>query len=921
MDIPQSSINQQSGISIQHFAEGTEGIMNSGMADLPRDPHERLRDDVRMLGGLLGETLRLREAAGLYETVERVRALSKSGRAGSDRDLDALADLLRGLPVESAVPVARAFSHFLTLANIAEQHHRVRRRRQYLRDPHAAPQRGSCDETFARLLSEGIRPGALHAATTSMRVELVLTAHPTAITRRTLIQKHLRIAGALARQDRDDLTAPERQEIVETIRREIMAAWETDEIRARRPTPVDEAIAGLLIFEQTLWDAVPRFLRSLDASLTRATGSPLPLDAAPLRFGSWMGGDRDGNPTVTPRVTHLACGVARWMAADLYEREVAALRSELSVTPAIPELRARANGAREPYRAVLREVRDRLRATRDHFGGELTRAELLKGDVPPSGRSAPYLSAAEFIEPLHLCYRSLVDTGQHVIAAGRLTDLLRRTAAFGLTLVRLDIRQHAERHAAALDAITRWRREGSYLEWDEPQRRAYLSAALRGAAPLVPLDFAADADVMDVVATFRLAGQLHPESLGAYVISMAQAPSDVLAVEAFQAHSKHRLRIVPLFERVDDLGAAPGTLRDLLGIAEYRDRICGSQEVMIGYSDSAKDGGRLAANWALYRAQESIVEVCRDAGVELTLFHGRGGSISRGGGPTYLANQSQPPGSVHGRLRATEQGEMIQAQFGLPEIATRTLELYTTATLAATLETHEPPSPQWRPVMDRLAETARTVYREVVYDNPQFVEYFRTATPEVELGVVPIGSRPVRRTQDGGVDSLRAIPWVFAWTQTRLLLPSWLGTGEALNAGLGQGEEDVLRQMYEQWPFFRSTLDLIAMVLAETDSRIAAEYDRRLVPLDLQPIGTDLRQRLDSTIKSVLTVMGKERLLTENVVLRRSIEVRNPYVYPINLVQIELLRRLREEGHDDPQLTNAFQVTVNGIAAGMRNTG
>ena len=890
------------------------------MTDAPRDPHERLRDDVRLLGGLLGETLRLREGAALYETVERVRALSKSGRAGGESDLDALADLLRALPVESAVPVARAFSHFLTLANIAEQHHRVRRRRQYLRDPHAAPQRGSCDETFARLMSHGVTADALHAATTSMRVELVLTAHPTAITRRTLIQKHLRIADALSRQDRDDLTAPERQEVVETLRREVMASWETDEIRARRPTPVDEAIAGLLIFEQTLWDAVPRFLRSLDASLTRATGRPLPLDAAPLRFGSWMGGDRDGNPTVTPRVTHLACGVARWMAADLYEREIAALRAELSMTPATKELQTRANGAREPYRAVLREVRDRLRATRDHFGGQLARAELLKGDATP-GKAAPYLSVADLREPLQLCYRSLVETGQQVIADGRLTDLLRRTAAFGVTLVRLDLRQHAARHAAALDAITRHRGDGAYLEWDEAKRQAYLTAALRGSAPLVPDDLEADDDVRDVVATFRLAGLLDPESLGAYVISMAQAPSDVLAVEAFQAHSKHRLRVVPLFERVDDLGAAAGTLRELLAIPEYRRRIGTEQEVMIGYSDSAKDGGRLAANWALYLAQESIVDVCREANVQLTLFHGRGGSISRGGGPTYLAIQSQPPGSVDGRLRVTEQGEMIQAQFGLPEIATRTLELYTTATLAATLEVAAQPDPRWRPVMDRLARVARGVYREVVHDNPRFVEYFRKATPEVELGVVPIGSRPARRTEDGGVDSLRAIPWVFAWTQTRLLLPSWLGTGEALSAALERGELEVLREMYEHWPFFRSTLDLIAMVLAESDARIAAEYDRRLVPPDLQPVGTDLRRRLEATIHSVLTTTGKERLLTENVVLRRSIEVRNPYVYPINLVQIELLRRLREEGHDDPQITNAFQVTVNGIAAGMRNTG
>jgi phosphoenolpyruvate carboxylase len=893
------------------------------MATRTSDPHERLRDDVRMLGGILGETLRQREGAEVYETVERVRALSKSGRAGSDRDLDAVAGLLRELPVESTVPIARAFSHFLTLANIAEQHHRVRRRRAYLHDPAAPPQRGSCAETFARLMAAGVTADDLHAATVSLRIELVLTAHPTTITRRTLIQKHMRIAGALARQDRNDLTTPERQEIAELLRREIMAAWETDEIRPRRPTPVDEAIAGLLIFEETLWDAVPRFVRSLDGALRAATGRPLALETAPIRFGSWMGGDRDGNPTVTPQVTQLACVVARWMAADLYEREISALRAELSMTVATPELHGRAPGAREPYRAVLRDVRDRLRATRDHLGRQLSRADLFQSDMarPEPGRSVPYQSIAELVEPLQLCHRSLIETGQAIIADGRLTDVLRRTAAFGLTLVRLDLRQHASRHAAALTAITEHLGLGRYSEWDEDRRQAYLTQALREPRSIVPPDLAPDAEVREVLDTFKVAAEIHPESLSAYVVSMAQAPSDVLAVEALQAASPARLRVVPLFERVDDLGAAAATLRSLLALPEYCNRIGGRQEVMIGYSDSAKDGGRLSANWALYRAQEAIVDVCREAGIELTLFHGRGGSISRGGGPTYLSIQSQPPGSVEGRLRVTEQGEMIQAQFGLPDIAARTLELYTTATLGATLALPPAPEARWREEMDRLSATARTVYRDVVYEDPRFIEYFRTATPEVELGSVPIGSRPTRRASDGGVDSLRAIPWVFAWTQTRLLLPSWLGTGEALTSALDRGELTLLREMYAGWPFFRSTIDLIAMVLAESDARIAAEYDRRLVPDRLQDVGADLRRRLTETTAALLRATGKERLLTENVVLRRSIEVRNPYVYPINLVQIELLRRLREEGEADPQISKAFMVTVNGIAAGMRNTG
>ena len=893
------------------------------------DPHEPLRDDVRWLGELLGETLKLREGIALYDTVERVRALSKAGRAGDDGALDDVADLLRSLPVESAVPVARAFSHFLTLANIAEQHHRVRRRRAYQQD--AAPQPGSFDDVFGRLLTRGVTPEALHAAVAALRIELVLTAHPTAITRRTMSHKHLRIAEALAVHDRPDLTAGERSAVGESLQREVVSVWETDEIRSRRPTPLDETISGLLIFEQTVWDAVPRYLRSLDAALQRATGEGLPLDVAPIRFGSWMGGDRDGNPAVTPEASRLACVVSRWMAAELYEREMAALRLELSMTDASPELRAVTGEAHEPYRAILRGVRARLRATRDVLGVEIARANLsgaepASGSITPSVHpdAEPYESLADFIEPLQLCYRSLVETGQGIIANGRLADILRRTAAFGLTLVRLDLRQHSKQHAQTLDAITRALGHGSYLEWDEPQRQAFLREELRTSTgtPQMPTALAdATDEVRDVLETMRTAAVIHPESLGAYVISMAQAPSDVLAVEYLLASAGARLRVVPLFEQVDDLSAAGATVRDLLAIPEYRARIDGRQEVMIGYSDSAKDGGRLAANWALYKAQETLVDVCREAGIELTLFHGRGGSISRGGGPTAVAMQSQPPGSIEGRLRVTEQGEMIQAQFGLLEIAARTLEVYTTATVEATLAPPAVPRAEWRESMERMAARARAAYREVVHDHPRFVEYFRAATPEVELAVLPIGSRPARRVTGGGVDSLRAIPWVFAWTQTRLLLPSWLGSGDALGEALARGEREGLREMYREWAFFRSTLDLIETVLAETDARIAEEYDRRLVPPDLLPLGAELRARLASTVRAVLDTTGSHALLEDKPVISRSIEVRNPYVYPINLVQIELLRRLRGGSSEDSQIRQAFMMTVNGIAAGMRNTG
>ncbi len=887
----------------------------------PTDPHKPLRDDVRMLGELLGETLRLREGQSLFDTVERVRALSKSGRSGDDASFETLAKVLADLPVESAVPVARAFSHFLTLANIAEQHHRIRRRRDYQRELSARPQPASCEEAFGRLVQQGVDRERLYATVASLRIELVLTAHPTEIQRRTLIQKHRRIADLLAEEDRPDLTGPERAGVIEELRREITAAWETEEVRPTRPTPIDEVISGLLIFEQTVWDALPRYLRVLDAALVGATGRRLPLEAAPIRFGSWIGGDRDGNPTVTPEVTRRACLVARWVAANLYEREVDGLRFDLSMTDATPGLRERAGGAREPYRAVLREVRDRLRAMRGRLGRELA-----------EGRAAPYQpgdDAGPIASALDLCYRSLVETGQDIIANGRLLDLLRRIAAFGFTLVRLDLRQHASRHLEALDAITKHLRAGSYAQWSEAQRRAFLTRALRERRVVVPPGVPADSPVRDVLETFRVAAEIGPESLGAYVVSMAEAPSDVLAVEFLQLQSGLNLRVVPLFEQVDSLRAAAATMRELLEIPEYRDRLASRapsgplrQEVMIGYSDSAKDGGRLAANWELYKAQEAVVQACRDADIELTLFHGRGGSVGRGGGPTYVAIQSQPPGSVDGRLRVTEQGEMIQAQFGLPDIAVRTLEVYTTATLDATLAPAVTPPPRWRAAMDRLSQTAHGIYRHVVYEEPDFIPYFRAATPEVELGAVPIGSRPARRSADGGVESLRAIPWVFAWTQTRLLLPTWLGTGEALSEAIDAGDRALLREMYREWPFFRSTLGLIEMVLAKTDARIAAQYDRQLVPPPLLPLGADLRRRLDTTIRALLDATGRAQLLDDNAVLRRSIQVRNPYVDPINLVQIELLRRIRAQGDDaNPQLWHAFMVTVNGIAAGMRNTG
>jgi phosphoenolpyruvate carboxylase len=879
------------------------------------DPHKPLRQDVRLLGELLGDTLRARLGQPFFETVEHVRTLAKAAR-NAETNFHELASLLSALPVDAAIPLARAFTHFLNLANVAEQHHRIRRRRTYLRDAAAAPQRGSCEETFARLVGGGVTQDQLYDAVRAMRIELVLTSHPTEVSRRTLIHKYNRIASLLARRDRPDLTIPEQEEVATALRREIEAAWDTDEVRHDRPTPLDEVRSGLIVFEQSLWHALPQYLRSVDRALRRVAGRELPLDAAPLRFGSWIGGDRDGNPNVTPDVTRKACLLSRWVAADLYLQEVESLRDELSMTRASPALRAHVGDAREPYRELLRDVRARLRETRAWIERSLGAAR----DLPPDERV--YLDAEALAAPLRLCFESLVDSGDAIIARGRLTDLLRRLSAFGVVLARLDIRQESDRHTQALDAITRALGLGSYAGWDEARRVEFLLGEIDNPRPLAPRHLDADPEVRDVLDTFQAIAAIHRESLGAYVITMTRNASDILAVQLLQqdAGVTPPLRVVPLFETAADLRRAHDVMDRLLAREPYRQRIGGRQEVMVGYSDSTKDIGRLTAAWELYKAQENVVATCRRHGVEVTLFHGRGGSVGRGGGPTYVAIQSQPSGSVDGTLRVTEQGEMIQALFGLPQIAVRTMEVYTSGTLDSWLTPAPPPRAEWRECMERLSADAARIYRGYAHERPEFIEYFRAATAVGELEDVNIGSRPARRKKGGGIETLRAIPWQFAWTQTRLILGAWLGAEEALQRASERGEDDLLRQMYRDWTHFRSAVDLLEMVLAKTDSRIAAEYDRQLVPPSLQPLGADLRGRLALAIEGVLRLTGHRELVEENHVLRRSIDVRNPYVDPINLTQIELIRRLRQGG-DDPRLHHAFKVTVNGIAAGMRNTG
>ncbi|CRM00285.1 phosphoenolpyruvate carboxylase [Pseudomonas sp. 24 R 17] len=873
------------------------------------DIDARLREDVHLLGELLGNTIREQYGDDFLDKIEQIRKGAKADRRGAG---DELSTRVNQLQENELLPVARAFNQFLNLANIAEQYQLIHRRDESQPAPFESR---VLPELLARLQSEGHSNESLARQLGRLEIELVLTAHPTEVARRTLIQKYDAIAAQLALQDHRDLTTAEREQIRQRLQRLIAEAWHTEEIRRTRPTPVDEAKWGFAVIEHSLWHAIPNYLRKADQALHAATGLRLPLEAAPIRFASWMGGDRDGNPNVTAPVTREVLLLARWMAADLYLRDIDHLASELSMQQASPALQAKVGDSVEPYRALLKQLRERLRATRQWAHAALSSSTPAPAEVLQSNR--------DLLEPLELCYQSLHECGMGVIADGPLLDCLRRAVTFGLFLVRLDVRQDSSRHSAAMTEITDYLGLGRYEDWDEDARISFLMKELANRRPLLPSYFKPSADTAEVLNTCKEVAAAPAASLGSYVISMAGAASDVLAVQLLLKESgvQRPMRVVPLFETLTDLDNAGPVIEQLLLLPGYRARLQGPQEVMIGYSDSAKDAGTTAAAWAQYRAQERLVDICREQQVELLLFHGRGGTVGRGGGPAHAAILSQPPGSVAGRFRTTEQGEMIRFKFGLPDIAEQNLNLYLAAVLEATLLPPPPPEPAWRHLMDELAADGVSAYRAVVRENPQFVEYFRQSTPEQELGRLPLGSRPAKR-RAGGIESLRAIPWIFGWTQTRLMLPAWLGWEAALSKALERGEGELLGQMREQWPFFRTRIDMLEMVLAKADADIARLYDERLVQPDLLPLGAHLRDLLSQACSVVLGLTGQSQLLAHSPDTLEFIRLRNTYLDPLHLLQAELLARSRQqEAAQDSPLEQALLVSVAGIAAGLRNTG
>lgn len=905
--------------------------MNSEDKDKP------LRQDVRLLGNLLGEVIRELAGERVFELEERLRILCKRYRSHptAARE-DQIRELVAGLPLDDAIQVLRAFTLYFQLVNVAEQHHRLRRRRIHRQEQ----QPGALDEAVAGL-SARVNPGGLAALLGEVDLELVVTAHPTEPNRRTVLNKLDRVAHLLEALDDPLLPDADRTEHVEGLRAEVQALWQTDEVRHRQPTVADELNNALFYFQHSLLPAVP----AVHAALSRALGIPLHALPTLVRFGSWIGGDRDGNPNVTPQVTEQAlrttarlaldhhltaidrlidrCSQSmRWLAADPGLDVAAELAALAPFHPDARRLLAR--NAEEPFRQFLTIVRLRLEDTRERVTG------LWEAPAPAPGRG--YRSAAALLDDLERLANGLIRVGAFRLAEREVAPLIHQVRAFGLHLATLDLRFHADDLRTALAAVLRTR--GIALDGLGKDSCQRLLADLLDGPPLGAADLALGDEVMRVLEAFRTIRRcqawIAPEAIQLVVISMAKHASDVLTVQllAREAEIAH-LGVCPLFETIDDLRDCAAVVSQLLSIPAYR-RILADrgdvQDVMVGYSDSNKDGGILPSSWELYQAQGRLAAVARAQGVNLRLFHGRGGTVSRGGGPTHLAIRAQPPGSVDGRIRITEQGEVLAWKYDQPEIAERNLEL-TLAAVLATVEDdgREPAGMSERTaLMERLSAIAFARYRQDVVENPALVRFFRETTPIAFIERLNLGSRPARRRAATDLFQLRAIPWVFSWVQSRNFLPGWYAVGSAFEALLSECPEQLatLRGWYRDWPFFVNFLHNVEVALVKADMAIARRYATLATcSAEGEQVFAMIEAEFLRTTDLVLAITGEARLLDHNRTLQRSVELRNPYVDPLSFLQVELLERARQAGEADGVLAEAIALSINGIAAGLRNSG
>src|SRR5215472_3569685 len=912
--------------------------VRSNRADDAQALEERLRNDIRLLGRILGDTVRDQEGADVFDLVERIRQTSIRFHRDEDRAARReLESTLDGMSISETVRIVRAFSYFSHLANIAEDQNTIRQMRMRSA-ARGAPRAGALADTVAMAQSAGISNAELKQFFKSALVSPVLTAHPTEVRRKSTMDREMEVAHLLDRRERVKLTAEEAEASDEQLRRAVLTLWQTNLLRRTKLTVLDEVANGLSFYDYTFLSEVPRLVCALEDRLNIGEAEASEI-ASFFRMGSWIGGDRDGNPFVTADVMRGTLKLQSSRVLQFYLEELHALGAELSIAAHLAdvseELRTLAgrspdtspHRSGEPYRLAVSGIYARLAATAERLEVEVVRR--------PVGKADPYTTVKELQADLDVLDRSLISNNARVIARGRLRLLRRAVDCFGFHLARPDIRQNSAVHERTVAELLDAANPGmSYLAMGEEARVALLANELRNARPLISNFVKYSEETVGELAVFHAAAEAHAkfgaDVIPQCIISMCKGMSDMLEVALLlkevglvDPKGRSAINIVPLFETIEDLQACAGIMDRMLSLHDYR-RIVDSrgavQEVMLGYSDSNKDGGFITSGWALYQSEIELVEVFERHGVRLRLFHGRGG------GPSYDAIIAQPGGAVNGQIRITEQGEIISSKYSNAEVGRSNLEILAAATLEASLlHPRQPaPKPEYLVAMGELSDLAFRAYRGLVYETDGFVDYFWNATVINEIATLNIGSRPASRKQTGAIEDLRAIPWVFSWAQSRLMLPGWYGFGAAVESWIEAHPEKgmpFLRELYREWPFFRMLLSNMDMVLAKSSIAIASRY-AELVPDEAlrERIFSRIRREWHLVITTLLDIMGHNRLLQGNPLLERSVRHRFPYLDPLNHVQVELLKQHRAQ-HSDEQVLQGIQITINGISAGLRNTG
>lgn len=929
-------------MSLQTISSDTADQRPSRPEDvLALEADARLRDDIRLLGRILGDTVRDQEGAELFDLVERIRQTSIRFHRDEDRlARRELEQILDSMSTSETVRIVRAFSYFSHLANIAEDQNNIRQMRA-----NKGGGSGVLAETLAHARAAGIGADALRNFFKTALVSPVLTAHPTEVRRKSTMDREMEVAALLDRRERVALTADEADASDEQLRREVLTLWQTNLLRRTKLTVLDEVANGLSFYDYTFLREVPRLVNTLEDRLEEGGEQAAGELASFLRMGSWIGGDRDGNPFVTADVMRGTLRLQSSRVMQFYLNELHVLGSELSIAAHLAdvseELRTLAerspdtspHRSGEPYRLAVSGIYARLTATAEMLQVEITRR--------PVGKGAPYDSVGEFKADLDVLHRSLISNNAGVIARGRLRLLRRAVDCFGFHLARLDIRQNSAVHERTIAELMDAANPGmSYLALGEDARISLLTNELRSTRSLVSPFVKYSDETMGELNVFHAAAEAHAkfgsDAIPQCIISMCKGMSDMLEVavllkEVGLVHPSGRsaINIVPLFETIEDLQASSTIMDRMLSLHDYR-RLVDSrgsvQEVMLGYSDSNKDGGFVTSGWELYKAEIGLVDVFERHGVRLRLFHGRGGSVGRGGGPSYDAIIAQPGGAVNGQIRITEQGEIISSKYSNAEVGRNNLEILAAATLEASLlhPRQSAPRREYLTAMDELSSLAFKAYRGLVYETDGFVDYFWASTVINEIATLNIGSRPASRKKTRAIEDLRAIPWVFSWAQCRLMLPGWYGFGSAVEQWIAEHPDKgmpFLKELYKEWPFFRMLLSNMDMVLAKSSIAIASRY-AELVPDEAlrEKIFGRIRREWHSCIETLLDIMGQDRLLQGNPLLERSVRHRFPYLDPLNHVQVELLKEHRAQNPDE-QVLRGIQLTINGISAGLRNTG